>query len=96
MIVQVASLQTGMTKVETFHINMFDIFLFLSGLPCVFPFTDKEGTIHHRCTTADDPYGEKWCATKTDQDHSVLGWGHCSPGCQDREDRGQTNIENQN
>jgi len=57
------------------------------GLPCVFPFTDGEGTIHHRCTTADDPYGEKWCATKTDQDHSVIEWGHCSPGCQDREDR---------
>ena len=43
------------------------------------------------CTSVGDAYGEVWCATQTDQDHSVIEWGHCSPGCEDSAE-GQTNI----
>ena len=62
-----------------------------SGQPCLFPFSDQEGTLHHHCTTSGDAYEEKWCATQTDQDHSVIEWGHCSPGCPDSPE-GQKNI----
>ena len=62
-----------------------------SGQPCSFPFIDQEGTLHHHCTTSGDAYEEKWCATQTDQDHSVIEWGHCSPGCPDSPE-GQKNI----
>ena len=50
------------------------------------------------CTSVGDAYGEEWCATQTDQDNSVIEWGHCSPGCEDRfgglsdSAEGQTNI----
>ena len=67
--------------------------LLFSGESCVFPFSDEEGSLHYICTRAGDPYGEEWCATQTDQEHSVIQWGHCSPGCGDIEDRGQTNIK---
>jgi len=52
------------------------------GQPCVFPFTDEEGRLNNMCTSVGDAYGEVWCATQTDQDHSVIEWGHCSPGCE--------------
>ena len=67
--------------------------LLFSGQPCVFPFSDEEGSLHYICTTAGDPYGEEWCATQTDEYHSVKQWGHCSPGCEDIEDRGQRNLK---
>jgi len=53
------------------------------GQPCVFPFSDESGSLHNTCTANGDAYGEEWCATQTDLEHSVLEWGHCSPGCQD-------------
>ena len=96
-IVQVASLLTGKTKVETHHSWTQDYSLISPGQPCVFPFSDEEGSLHQNCTTVGDPYGEEWCATQTDQDHSVTEWGHCSQGCRDIEysgdtDGGLTNI----
>ena len=61
--------------------------LIMSGQPCVFPFLAGE-RLQYTCTTATDPYEEEWCATKTDQDHSVRRWGHCSQACRDIEDNG--------
>ena len=85
-IVQVASPRTGKTKVEIFQSSRLEVRFstpLISGQPCVFPFTDQSGSLHYTCTANDDPYGEVWCATQTDQDNSVIEWGHCSPGCQD-------------
>ena len=56
----------------------------------MFPFSDEAGSLHDTCTATDDAYGEEWCATQTDQDHSVIEWGHCSPECQDIGDREET------
>ena len=49
--------------------------------------------MNYVCTMVGDEHGEEWCATQTDQDHSVMKWGHCSLGCQNREDGGETNIK---
>ena len=70
-----------------------DVWLFsplFKGQPCVFPFRDEEGELQHSCTTTGDPYGEEWCATQTDEDHSIIEWGHCSPGCRDVQGREKT------
>ena len=93
-IVQVASPRTGKTKVEISQSSRLEVRFstpLFSGQPCVFPFSDESGSLHYTCTATDDPYGEEWCATQTDQDHSVIEWGHCSPGCRDSVE-GQTNI----
>ena len=57
------------------------------GKPCVFPFLTEE-RLQYTCTTVGDPYLEDWCATNTDQDHSVIQWGHCSQACRQIEDNG--------
>ena len=82
-----------MTKVETSQSSRLEVRFsspLFSGQPCVFPFSDESGSLHYTCTATDDPYGEEWCATQTDQDHSVIEWGHCSPGCRDIDDREET------
>ena len=85
-IVQVASPRTEKTKVETSQSSRLEVRFptpFFSGQPCVFPFSDESGSLHYTCTANGDAYGEEWCATQTDLEHSVLEWGHCSPGCQE-------------
>ena len=93
-IVQIASPRTGKTKVETSQSSRLEVRSptpLFSGQPCVFPFSDESGSLHNTCTANGDAYGEEWCATQTDLEHSVLEWGHCSPGCQDNA-KGQTNT----
>ena len=67
------------------------------GIPCVFPFRDIDGKLHHECTWASafkklEPEfaggnGRAWCGTTEEVDDFVEGqrqighWGDCGRGC---------------
>ena len=85
-----ASPLTEKTRVKTF-IELIDNLLkqsSWSGQPCVFPFL-AGARLEYSCTRTGDLYGEEWCATSTDQEHSVRRWGHCSLACRNRQDNGE-------
>ena len=86
----IASPLTEKTRVNPqWNVWSFPDKIALLGQPCVFPFLVDE-RLYYTCTRAGDLYEEEWCATITDLDHSVKEWGHCSQGCQDLKDKGQT------
>ena len=47
--------------------------------PCIFPFI-LHGNTYESCTNITDPDGKLWCATKVDENGSLVrgSWGYCN------------------
>ena len=47
-----------------------------AGHPCVFPFFDVYGVMHHGCTSKD--WTQPWCATAVNPNRMYTNWGVCA------------------
>ena len=47
-----------------------------AGHPCVFPFFDVYGVMHHGCTSKD--WTQPWCATAVNPNRMYTKWGACA------------------